>query len=342
MNEHEPLSDSKEIPAISVIITAQGRKQYLLEAVNSVLSQKKAKGAIEVVVVKDFSDENIDRKLMEYNVRSILRDCSLGEMLDLGITASLGDIICFLDDDDAFERDKIDIVSRVFRENPQVEFLSHSQYLLKDSNPYENLERNEVSIRKIDLRAVGSRNLTKLTNEGVDFNLSSICIKRALISENLDQLRGLKGGPDTFFFLLAVRSGTTIARIDNKLTRYRVRTTEKGKVVYGERDMAVWARRSEFMLEMTDKFAHTSNLKCDILASYLHNDWKITRSIITLEKSKRTNLWNFKNHLAFMNTAISVYYFVKLFLALAMVFSPKKVRKLYLNLKNNKTMAWSA
>ena len=61
-------------PYISVIITAYDRKKYLLGAVRSALDQMLSKDLYEVIVVKNFRDEGIDRQLEKWGVVDLYSD----------------------------------------------------------------------------------------------------------------------------------------------------------------------------------------------------------------------------------------------------------------------------
>ena len=61
-------------PYISVIITAYNRKKYLLGAVRSALNQTLPKDLYEVIVVKNFRDEIIDRQLGKWGVADLYSD----------------------------------------------------------------------------------------------------------------------------------------------------------------------------------------------------------------------------------------------------------------------------
>jgi len=61
-------------PYISVIITAYNRKKYLLGAVRSALDQTLPKDLYEVIVVKNFRDETIDRQLEKWGVVDLYSD----------------------------------------------------------------------------------------------------------------------------------------------------------------------------------------------------------------------------------------------------------------------------
>jgi glycosyltransferase involved in cell wall biosynthesis len=60
------------VPFISVIITAHNRRGFLLEVVNSALNQTLPEDEYEIIVVKNFEDERIDKFLEEHSVRNII------------------------------------------------------------------------------------------------------------------------------------------------------------------------------------------------------------------------------------------------------------------------------
>ncbi|PSO05438.1 hypothetical protein B9Q04_18950 [Candidatus Marsarchaeota G2 archaeon BE_D] len=88
---------------ISVIVTAYNRSKYVLQAVRSALQQTLPKDLYEVIVVKNFRDETIDRRLEEWGVANIYSDnTSQGGKIYEGILAAEGEVISILDDDDEF------------------------------------------------------------------------------------------------------------------------------------------------------------------------------------------------------------------------------------------------
>lgn len=86
---------------VSVIITAFNRRDFLVEAVKSVLNQKVDPGKYEIIVTKNFLDANIDGFLKENNLISIVDEKpGMGYRLSRAIEIARGDVICFLQDDD--------------------------------------------------------------------------------------------------------------------------------------------------------------------------------------------------------------------------------------------------
>jgi len=64
--------ENDKLPYISVIITAYNRKEYLLNAIKSVINQTLDKKYYEIIVIKNFNDKNIDDFINENKIISII------------------------------------------------------------------------------------------------------------------------------------------------------------------------------------------------------------------------------------------------------------------------------
>ncbi|AOL17296.1 hypothetical protein BFU36_11915 [Sulfolobus sp. A20] len=62
---------NKDNVAISVIITAHNRRKFLKEAITSALNQEFDKDKYEIIVMKNFEDQEIDSFMKEKNVKSL-------------------------------------------------------------------------------------------------------------------------------------------------------------------------------------------------------------------------------------------------------------------------------
>jgi glycosyltransferase involved in cell wall biosynthesis len=105
------------VPFISVIITAHNKREFLLEAVNSALIQTLPRNEYEIIVVKNFEDENIDRFLEKHSVRTIIvKEEPLTAKIVKGVEENRDEVISFLDDDDLWLPQKLEIVKQVFKD----------------------------------------------------------------------------------------------------------------------------------------------------------------------------------------------------------------------------------
>jgi len=102
-------------PLISVITTEYRPRGFLKYAVKSVINQTLNRDLYELIVVKRYSDPEVDKLVESYGGRIIiLDDAPVGYYLAKGVAESEGEILVFLDDDDIFVRRKLEHVYKVF------------------------------------------------------------------------------------------------------------------------------------------------------------------------------------------------------------------------------------
>jgi glycosyltransferase involved in cell wall biosynthesis/GT2 family glycosyltransferase/SAM-dependent methyltransferase len=104
------------MPLVSVVITNYNYGRYLPEAIESVLSQSYPR--VEVVVVDDGSTDESSRVLESYvgRIRAIRQDNrGVSAARNRGIAETRGELVAFLDADDAWLRDKLLLQVERFR-----------------------------------------------------------------------------------------------------------------------------------------------------------------------------------------------------------------------------------
>jgi glycosyltransferase involved in cell wall biosynthesis len=106
-------------PLVTAIVTSYNYGHYLGEAVDSALNQTYQN--LEVVVVDDGSTDDSRDILREYGerIRTIFKpNGGQASAFNTGVAAARGDIICFLDSDDAWLPAKVATVVEKYREAP--------------------------------------------------------------------------------------------------------------------------------------------------------------------------------------------------------------------------------
>ncbi len=191
--------ENDDLPYISVIITAYNRKEFLLNAIKSVLNQTLEKKYYEIIVIKNFIDKNIDDLINENLIKNILMEGTLGEFLYRGISEASGEIISFLDDDDLFFKNKLDFVYKQFKKDNNIVY-------------YHNL--------CVPINGRGKTVSIHRMNSSLDFNMSSISIQKSIIKINKEVKMNISASPDTLMYLYALESNKKIIKGDEKLTYY--------------------------------------------------------------------------------------------------------------------------
>ena len=180
---------------ISVIITAYNRKEFLLGAIKSVLNQTLSKDKYEIIVVKNYNDDEIDEFISKNNIKSILSNNKL-VILD-GIKYSRGNILSFLEDDDLFLNNRLEYVYNLFNnDNNLVYYHNKAQFINKDNKNIKNMYKEP------------------------DFNVSCISIKKEII--NINNFAKIYSSADTFMYLSALESNKKIISNKSILSCYRV------------------------------------------------------------------------------------------------------------------------
>ncbi len=186
--------ENDRLPYISVIITAYNRKEFLLNAIKSAINQTLDKKYYEIIVIKNFEDKNIDEFIDNHNIQKIFIDGTMGEFIYSGLTKSSGQIVSFLDDDDLFSDDKLEIVYNKFKSNNNLCYYHNSNIPL--NNKYQELYIT--------------------SNPAIGINKSSISVKKSIL--NMNNLKRIDFCDDEYMYLSALESDKDINADKEKLT----------------------------------------------------------------------------------------------------------------------------
>ncbi|MCM2535838.1 glycosyltransferase [Neobacillus pocheonensis] len=142
-------------PLISIIIPTYGRPNLLLRAIDSVLNQ--SYNNLEIIVVDDNNPESFERqetmtvleKYLELNkiIYIKLEKNSGGAIArNRGVEVSTGKLICFLDDDDEFLPNKVELQVNKFVESDfKLSVVGGFANILGAEGNLKRIEKNEVN-----------------------------------------------------------------------------------------------------------------------------------------------------------------------------------------------------
>jgi glycosyltransferase involved in cell wall biosynthesis len=108
-------------PTVSVIMAAYNHADYISQAINTVLAQSWQD--LELIVIDDGSSDRTREVVAGFGdpVRYIYQENQgQGGARNTGIAHALGEFVCFLDDDDAWEPNYLDTVLTTLRPRPDV------------------------------------------------------------------------------------------------------------------------------------------------------------------------------------------------------------------------------
>ncbi|AAT42887.1 glycosyltransferase family A protein [Picrophilus oshimae] len=192
------LNNKSKNPYISVIVIAYNRKQFLIDAVHSVINQTLDRSKYEIIIVKNFRDDDIDAQLNRFVDLNIYTDeISIGAKFARGIEISKGEILCFLEDDDIFKKNKLEVVLNVFKNKDLVYF--HNNFDIID-------EKGNL--------------ISKNNKSNSSMNMSAISIKKTIIDTKI--LKNARSFVDDLMYLFAINSRKKILVSNLKLSYYRM------------------------------------------------------------------------------------------------------------------------
>ena len=175
-----------ELDTFTVVIPCYNVEKYIKETINSVINQTRA--ADEVILINDGSTddtiikiENVISRLDKSSKKkfNILNSSNKGpgSARNLGIRKAKSKWICFLDSDDTWTANKLEIVEKYILKNRDKNFFCHNEYVNYKNKISKNLYSNMFKPHK---------NLTKQLFKRNIFSTSAItCDKDLLINFGL-------------------------------------------------------------------------------------------------------------------------------------------------------------
>ena len=197
---------------VSIIIPYFKKKDYILDAINSILNQTYQN--FEIIIVYDDIDKSelsliYKIQKVDKRIKVLINKKNLGAGLsrNYAIKNSNGKYIAFLDADDIWNVEKLKKqVSIMEQKNLSI---THTSYMILDKN------NNHANIRL-------AKNLDyKKLLKSCDVGLSTVMIKKDLFSKK-NKFSNLKTKEDYVLWLLLTKSGYIFHPIKEILTSWRI------------------------------------------------------------------------------------------------------------------------
>jgi len=207
-------------PYITVILLDYNRKEFLLDAFNSALNQTLSRDKYEIIVTKNFTDDKIDNYIKKNGGKLVFFEKgTYGEQVADALKYAKGQVICFLEDDDLFTKEKLKTIYSLM--NDKIGYIHNGMFYI---------DKNGKQIKNEKYRNLETKILVRDDDKNKKFNIpsinpSAICIKKKLLLETKivnEALSKIVAGPDTFYYFVALDSNYDMLAIPDKLTRYRI------------------------------------------------------------------------------------------------------------------------
>lgn len=294
-------------PVISVLIISH-RREYLLEAVNSVITQTLDGKLFEIIVILDYYDKALIDRLSYLEVRTFeISGKRFGEKVAAGISLARGRMISFLEDDDKFIPTKLEVIYNLMKNHPDLNYVHNSSEILGLSN---KAYKGEYTVHDYSIcknsnpnSSVATKELfTDLSKKRFGFNTSSMSIKKEVVSLYLTVFRECTALVDSILFYLTLDFDGLIIGVPDILTEYRLHesSSHSTKLDFKALDKFVdWSNQIEYSLDILRERIRGQQLK--ILLDQKKASVSLLKVIFDIDRSSmdiRTVIGKFKTSLA--------------------------------------------
>lgn len=196
---------------VSVIIPTHNSEKYIKETIKSVIDQTYKN--IEIIIIDDISTDNTINIIKSINdkrikIHILKEHAYVGIARNKGVDLSTGDFICYLDDDDIYNKNKIE---------KQLKFMLDNDYAFTYTNfiyVKENGKVHKANLPK-KMRYKDSLKNTCILTSTVMFNMN-ILNKKDIYMPNV------KKGQDTLTWWKVLKKGITAYKLNEYLTNYNI------------------------------------------------------------------------------------------------------------------------
>jgi glycosyltransferase involved in cell wall biosynthesis len=229
-------------PYISVIITVYNRKEFLLDAFNSAVNQTLDRSKYEIIVTKNFVDKKIDNYIKKNGGKLVFfKKGGIGAQMADALRYAKGEVICFLDDDDLFDKEKLEVVYNLFKDNNKIVYYRHNFNAIDKNKNIINDFKYGLADKKLYFNWKDKSQVYKFILSNLYFNSSTTSIRKAILLKEIKNLVELNYNPDDFLAYLSLTSKLYLF-IDTKvLSEYRIhlknisRTDKYKRYTYSKR-----------------------------------------------------------------------------------------------------------
>ena len=197
---------------VSVIIPYYKKKKFIKKAINSVLGQSYKN--FEILLIyddQDLSDLNYIKNEFssEKKIKYIVNEKTLGAGLsrNKGIDIAFGEYLAFLDADDIWKKDKLDIQINFMKKNNI--YFSHTSYEILDNE-------DQVIGKRISRDFINVNDLLK----SCDIGLSTVVLSKKIINSDT-RFPNLRTKEDFVMWLQLLQRNVYFGSIDKILTLWR-------------------------------------------------------------------------------------------------------------------------
>ena len=268
------ISDDNDL--VSIILNCFNSEKYIRKSIESVLTQSYQHW--ELIVWDNFSTDNTKKIIKQFNDDRILYFCSqnhllLGAARNEALKKSSGKYIAFLDSDDIWLPNKLDIQVRFIKENPAYKFIYSNYHIINEKGK---------RVIKLDLVKKPSGNIlihilrnNILVLPTILFDSSFIKLEKNLFDNNLELA-------EEFDLFVRILTEYKALYINIPLAEYRVHSSMTSKIKYSR-----YPNEIEYVVKKLRKNFGNSNLKITSAINFLEYKNFYYKANLLMKNKKR-------------------------------------------------------
>lgn len=216
---------------ISIIVCTYNGERFITETINSVLSQSYKN--YEIIIVDDFSNDNT-KNIIKNNYKNISnviisfnnKNYGLGYSRNKGISISKGEWITFLDQDDLYEKNRLEKLLNLQISNKKYKFFFHDTNYIDENNSVFDSHLHKYNLPYPVI--IKNKSTTLLLKYGSYIDSEAIFFNRNIINNigNFDEKLTYLCDYD---FFLKISMKYDFFYIKNKLSSWRVHLNQQQK-----------------------------------------------------------------------------------------------------------------
>ena len=279
--------NTKLHPFVSIIIPTYNRAKFIDKVLKSVFDQTFKNW--EIVLVDNYSTDGTDNILLKYQDSrvkhiKIERSGIIAKSRNAGIKVARGEWIAFLDSDDWWTRDKLEICTQNIDEN--VDFIYHDLEIVNDK-PGFYFKRKKYFGRQLK-QPVFADLLTSHITKGNAIGNSSVIVRKSILAKvgGIIENKNIVASEDFNTWLRIAKITDKFKYLKKKLGYYLIHDGSIQK-----RDLSIPHR--EAINEFMDFLNHQQKLDLEVKWKYISGNYNHSKN--NYVKAKEDFMFVFKN-----------------------------------------------
>lgn len=220
-------------PYFTVFITDYINHSRFFRALNSVLDQDMPADLFEIIILTDDNKKKLDALPDDISLSIIFTGLvKYGKSIGNSLNFAKGEIICLLDNDDEWEKDKLKLLYSYFRNHSDVIFIKNEVKPVSDTkiSPFMVFLKMNIPVKPSGKFYILDDSVPRsILGRALVHNNSSMSFRKCALLNELGFLREIDNLQDISLFIVAALSDGKLAFLDKALSLYYI-TSKKSPV----------------------------------------------------------------------------------------------------------------